>query len=517
MIIGVDVGTTAVKCAAFALGHPTELHLAEREYPMASPRPGWAVQDLDRVGTAVLDALGETVAACRAADARVIALALGSAMHGLIGLDGAGRPLTPLLTWADSRAGEEAGQLLADGLGPTLLARSGTPVHPMSPLVKLIWLGRNEPELLARARYWVGLKDWVISRLTGVLATELSTASGSGLLDLATGTWSAASIELAGIDPGTLPPVRETTDILPLARDPADRVGLPSGLPVVLGAGDGPLGSLGTAAIAPGVAGISLGTSGAVRVVVPPPGAAGRTAGQAAGGARSEVGSEAGGHARSGLFCYALTRQTWLGGGAISNGGSVLRWLGGLLGVEDDETLLAPAAAVPPGSEGLLLVPFLVPERAPAWDPDLRGAVLWLTARHGRGHLARAAVEAVALQVAALTERVASLGPVTEIRATGGVFRSAVWASILTDVLDRPITITDGAAGTARGAAALGLLGLGLATAPAEALGVLGAARGDRAPTRPDPAAAQVYRQLRHRLPELVALASGRGPGQVPG
>jgi gluconokinase len=348
VIIGVDVGTTAAKVSAFGIGSPWR-RTAVREYPLLRPRPGREVQQPDVLVDAVLAALAETVAGCDGAT--VLALALSSAMHGLIGLDEQHRPLTPLITWADSRAADEAAQLRREGPARALLERSGTPVHSMSPLTKLIWFRRNEPELFARVRRWVGLKDWVVLSLTGVLATELSSASGSGLLELTTGTWSAASLDLAGIDESRLPPVLATTAVLDLADALAGRLGLPAGLPVVLGAGDGPLGNLGSGAIDPGVAGLSLGTSGAIRALAP----------------RSHL-DRAGG-----LFRYALTDQDWVVGGAISNGGSVLRWAGGVFGGDaaapgpDDAAVLRSAASIPAGCDGLVALPYLMAERAPLW------------------------------------------------------------------------------------------------------------------------------------------------------
>ena len=251
-------------------------------------------------------ALAECVEA--AAGAQMLALALSTAMHGLIALDGDQQPLTPLVTWADSRSREQAEELRASGAARELHRRSGTPVHPMTPLTKLLWFARHEPDTFAAARYWVGLKDFLIQRLTGRLVTELSSASATGLLDMATRTWNGDALALTGISEEQLPPILPSTATLPLAPGPAERTGLPAGLPVVTGAADGPLGNLGTGALTPGVAGLSLGTSGAIRMVVPEPGV-------------DEQGT---------LFCYALTDTAWVVGGAISNGGVVVRWAGEL-------------------------------------------------------------------------------------------------------------------------------------------------------------------------------------------
>jgi len=501
VIIGVDVGTTAAKVSAFGIGTRWR-YTAVREYPLLRPRPGWEVQQPEVLVDAVLAALAETVANC--GGGTVLALALSSAMHGLIGLDEQQRPLTPLITWADSRAVGEAAELRGAGLARTLLERSGTPVHSMAPLPKLIWFRRHEPELFRRVRHWVGLKDWVLLALTGTLGTELSSASGTGLLDLSTDTWSAPSLELAGIDPSQLPPVLATTAALELGAAIAGRVGLPTATPVVLGAGDGPLGNLGSGAIRPGVAGLSLGTSGAIRALAP------RTHLDRAGG----------------LFRYALTRDDWVVGGAISNGGSVQRWAGDVFGGNlpagnvpagnvpgraagamgaDDAALLRLAAAVPAGSDGLVALPYLMAERAPLWDPTLTGAFLGVRNQHTRGHFVRACIEGVALQLWTILAQLEAVVPVTSLRATGGVFRSPLWSRVLTDVLDRPVTVTDGAEGSALGAAALGLIGIGRANSLQAALDLLRPDAGsDADPMLPDPAAVATYRGVRTRIPQLL-------------
>jgi gluconokinase len=297
-------------------------------------------------------------------------------------------------------------------------------------------------------RWWVGLKDYVLWRLTGQLVTELSSASGTGLLDLATRSWSPAALELAGISADRLPPVLPTTAALGLSADVAAQVGLPAGTPVVLGAGDGPLGNLGTGAGTPGVAGLSLGTGGAVRMVVREPPADPDAA----------------------LFCYALTDDVWVVGGAVSNGGIVVRWAGNALapdlrgvpgGPTGDEQLLDLAARVPAGSDGLVMLPYLLSERAPLWDPDLPGAYLGLRREHTRGHLVRAAVEGVCLQLSTIMDRIDRIEPVTSVRVTGGVFRSSLWRDVLAAVLDRPLLSVGDAEGSALGAAALGLHALG--------------------------------------------------------
>ncbi len=487
VVIGLDVGTTAVKAVAFGVGS-TWRRTAVREYPLLQPQPGHQVQDPDTLAAAVFAALAECVAACDGA--RVLTVSVSAAMHGLLGLDGGHRPLTPLVTWADDRAREEAAQLRATGRATELHRVCGAPVHPMTPLTKLMWFHRVEPELCARVRWWVGLKDYVLWLLTGSLVTELSSASGTGLLNLATRTWHPAAMEFAGVGRDRLPRVLPTTSTLPLSPAAADAVLLPGGTPVCVGAADGPLGNLGSQAMEPGTVGLSLGTSGAVRTIVPEPFV------------------DPGGR----LFCYALTDTAWAVGGAVSNGSVVMRWAGRTFGsghaadAPPDEEVLALAAEAPAGCDGLVMLPYLLAERAPLWDPGLPGAYLGVRHHHDRGHFMRAAMEGVALQLSTVIEELDRLEPVKSVQATGGAFRSPLWRSVIASVLDRPVHTVAGAEGSALGAAALGLYALGGAPRLAAAPALLGAPppeTGEPVPVAPEDA--ETYRSLRTAVPGLLA------------
>ncbi|WP_324651954.1 gluconokinase [Georgenia sp. H159] len=454
VVIGIDVGTTTAKVIAVDTTSSWRV-AAFREYQLAEPHPRWQVQNPAMVLDAVDRALAEVVVACGGRTVDVIGV--GSAMHGLVALDEDLRPLTDIITWADTRAYAEAAALRAEGRARELLHLSGTPVHPMSPLVKLRWFAANDTSTAGRAHRWAGLKDLVLLHLTGKLVTELSTASASGLLDLGTRTWADSTLDLAGLRREQLPEVLPTTALLELSPQAAERVGLPAGIPVNTGATDGPLGNLGTGAIEPGIAGLSMGTSGAVRTVVPEP--------------RLDEGGR--------LFCYALTDDAWVTGAAISNGGVVARWAGEVYapdvppGPLRDVQVLAMAEQVPAGSDGLVMLPYLLGERAPLWDPELTGAFLGVRHAHGRGHFIRAAIEGVALQMASIVDVLDSVTPITEVRCTGGVFRADLWRTVMAATVGRPLVPTDDAEGSALGSAILALYATGRAESLAAGLEML--------------------------------------------
>lgn len=477
IILGLDVGTTAAKASLFSLDGVLLL-TASREYPLLNPKPGWHVQDPDAIASGVLEAMHEAVT--RAAPERIVGISISTAMHGLLGLDADLRPVTDLLTWADSRAWKQADALNEHSTGPRLHYTSGTPTHPMSPLVKLRWIGDNQREVLTGTAHWVGLKDWILAVLTGKVATELSTASGSGMLDMEERAWNPEAIELSGVRLDQLPPILDTTDTLPLSQQAAGRIGLPAGLPVVVGAGDGPLGNLGTGAMEPGKAGLSIGTSGAVRMVIRAPAVV------------------------SGLFCYALTRDIWVAGGAVSNGGLVQRWLTETYAPGcDDAEACRRAEAIPPGSDGLVMIPYLVAERASLWDAEIRGAFLHVRQSHTPDHFLRAGVEGVAYQLWTILRRVRMINRVEEVRATGGVFRSPLWREVVAGVLTRPLVVTGAAEGSGLGAAILGARALGIVDSLKEGYDLL---RGDVEEARIEvsDAAREVYENMHYEVPMLL-------------
>lgn len=493
VVLGLDVGTTAVKAAAFAVDEAWR-SVAVRRYPLAQPAPGRAEQEPAAVLSATADALAECAEA--AGDAEVLAISVGAAMHGLLALDADQQPLTPLVTWADARAGGEAQALRRSGQGAELAARTGLPPHPMTPLAKLRWFAHHRPDLWRRARWWIGLKDLLLLWLTGSLVTELSSASGTGLLDVTTRDWSSQALVLCGLQHHQLPPVLAPTTVLPLAPAAAARIAVAAGTPVVVGAADGPLANLGVGAVTPGVAGLSLGTSGAVRMAVEGP-------------CLDRPGS---------LFCYALTDAVWVVGGAVSNGAAVVQWAGSALGTDPaapagsdarrprtDGDLLELAATAPPGSDGLVMLPYLLDERPPLWDPDLAGAYLGLRPDHGAAHLVRAALEGVCLQLRYVVDRLAAVAPVTAVRATGGATEAPLWRQLLAAALGRPLHVLDGVEGTALGAAALGLYALGSTDDLPGAVAALAGPDAEVPPALPaQPELVQAFTRLRTEIPGLL-------------
>jgi gluconokinase len=271
-IIGVDIGTTSTKAVAFDPNGKVLAHHAVG-YPLLTPSPAVAEQDPDEIYAAVLTVLREVVRKTQTAPEEVIGVSFSAAMHSLIAVDGAGQPLTHSITWADSRATEWAERIKNDGNGLAIYQRTGTPIHPMAPLAKLVWLRREQPELFARTARFIGIKEYVFFRLFKRYVVDYSIASATGLFNLTQLNWDTEALELAGVTPEQLSePVATTFHLSGL--EPGTGPGnwaYCRATPFVVGANDGALSNLGVNAIGPGEVAVTIGTSGALRAVVDRP------------------------------------------------------------------------------------------------------------------------------------------------------------------------------------------------------------------------------------------------------
>lgn len=473
LVVAVDIGTTSTKTGAHDT-HGHEVACASRGYMLREPHRGHAEQDPFEILEAVLQTVAEVTATVGAR--RVRGVSFSSAMHSLIGLDQDLTPLTQVVTWADTRAREQAERLRASPGGIDLHRRTGTPLHPMAPLPKLVWFRERQPELFEKVRFWVSIKDFVLLHLTGALVVDISLGSASGLMDCSTLRWDREALRIAGITPSQLPELVSTTHVLEgLTEETARRTGLRRDTHVVVGAGDGPLANLGVGAVRPGVAACSIGTSGALRLAVDRP-------------AVDPLG---------GVFSYAITENRWVVGGAINNGGAAMQWARDVFAPEIDEhdenAVLDLAERAHAGSGGLLVLPYLLSERAPHWSSLPRGAFVGLTRVHRREHMIRAVLEGVCLQLALVQKSMRGAGlEIDEVRATGGVFRGPLWRTVLAAALGSDIGFTGGQEGSGFGAAVLGMQALGLI----ESIDVVTDLVSVESVTHPDPSDAAVYASL---------------------
>jgi gluconokinase len=449
MVIAVDVGTSSTRGAVYK-PDLEKLTGASVEYASSVPRPLWAQQDPERIYQAVLEVVKECVK--KVSPGGIEAVTIDTALHSVIGLDENKTAITPMLTWEDLRADYIVNRWKEDQANNALYELTGCVLHPMYPLAKIAWFKEQRPEVFRRIRYFVSVKAYLLYRLTGQLAEEESTASGSGLLNVTTLKWESKALELLGIDERVLAPLIQPTEVLTGIRSEVSLfTGLSLNTKVVAGCSDAAMSSLGSGTIYPEQMTVMVGTSGAARRVVDKPvfDRLRRT------------------------WCYYVSNNKWIAGGAINNGGNILRWFrdnfaGDIYeksesqGVSPYDILSGYAEEVPAGADGLLFLPFLAGERSPFWNAKMRGIVMGLTLHHGPKQMVRALMEGVMYQIKSVCQPLEELvGEPKQIRGIGGFARSKVWVQIMADILDRSINLTAESEGSILGAAALAFYALG--------------------------------------------------------
>ena len=482
-LIGIDLGTQSVKTVVLD-DQGQALALARREYPIETPKVGWAEQDPQVWWKATCETVQEAVAAARIAPGDIRGVGLSGQMHGTVCLDREGHPVRPAIIWADGRSAQEVDELVA-ALGAERLGQlTANPLAAGFMAATARWLLRHEHDTIWHTSSLVLPKDYIRLRLTRAIATDVTDAASTLLFDVAHRRWSEPMIEAVGIDPGLLPRVVESQEVCGTVTRRASRdTGLPVGAAVVAGGGDQPVGALGNGVIAPGVILSTIGTGGQLLTPLDEP-AYDRAL-------------------RTHTFCHVVPDR-WFTMGAILSAGLCLRWLRDQVfdGLDlDYEALSAAAAEAEPGAEGLLFLPYLLGERTPHMDARARGVFFGLALRHRRVHLVRAVMEGVAFAMRDALEIFRSFGVATDrIIAAGGGARSPVWRQIQADVLGSPLVSVATEEPAACGAAILAGIGTGLlpdAEAVARTLGRVSAA------TDPIPdnvarydALYQVYRSL---------------------
>lgn len=444
-VVGIDTSTTATKALVIdADGAVTGSSVSG--YTYETPQPLWSEQDPDLWWNATVEAIQGALADSGIDPRDVEAVGLTGQMHGLVMLDGSGRPLRKSILWNDQRTAEECDEIRRVVGRERLVAVTGNDALPGFTASKIVWVKNHEPGVFAATEHVLLPKDFVRLRLTGDYAMDRAGGSGTQLFDVAARSWSEEILDALELPLRWFPETHEGPTITGrIGADAAGATGLREGTPVVAGGGDQAATAVGTGVVGPGAAALSVGTSGVVFVATDTP----------------HIEPEGRLHA----FCHATPGAWHLMGVVLSAGGS-LRWYRDTLAADSTfAELVAEAAAVPPGSEGLLFLPYLTGERTPHPDPDATGAFVGLTVRHTRGHLTRAVLEGVAYGLRDGLDLVASSGAsiTRAMRASGGGVQSELWRRILTDVLEQPLVTIDTHEGAAFGAGLLAAIGAGWA------------------------------------------------------
>jgi xylulokinase len=435
LLMGIDLGTSSVK----VLLTSTDGRIAGQgsaEYGIDRPAPDRAEQHPDAWWRGVVRATGDALAdaAHRSADGvgaagRILAIGLSGQMHGVVLLSESHEPIAPAVIWPDQRSGREADEI-AERLGTERVIRmSGGRLASGFMAATLAWLARHEPATLGRAALVMSPKDALRLRLTGEAATEPSDGSGTGMLNPATRRWAPEILAAVGIEADRLPPLLEASAVAGTLRAvAAAELGLPPGIPVVVGGADTPVGMLGAGLTSRQSFLLTLSSGGQLAVPCEDP-------------ATDPTGTT---YTYCSVVPPAPGAAGWYRMAAILSAGLALRWLRDevfeLHGDDAYARMLASAGSVPPGSRGLVFLPYLAGERSPHLDPAARGVLLGLTPSHGRAEIVRAVVEGITLGCFDASRALADAGLLgSTITLAGGGGRSPEWQRIVADVFGLPV------------------------------------------------------------------------------
>lgn len=428
--IGIDIGTTATKAVCFDKTGKVWSQVTET-YLMQHPKPNWSVQNPNEILKAVLKCIQEITTTTKAEF-----ISFSAAMQSIIVIDKAGKPISDALLWADNRANDLSETLKNTAIGKDFYKKTGIPIHPFSPMMKIYWLQKNDPITFSKAYKFISIKEYIWQKLTGEYVIDSSMASGTGLLNIYTLEWEKSILDYLKIKEDQLSKIVSST---------YQYKGLKDDFLYIIGGGDGPLGNIGTAAMKSGKIALSIGTSGAVRLPIKEP------------FIDSEMRTQ----------CYHVIDNQYLKLGAVNNGAIVLQWLKESI-LKTDETfeeLLLQAKTVTAGSDGLLFIPYLLGERAPIWDASAQGTLIGISINHTKSHLIRATLEGILFGLFSVIE---ILLPEPEERkkiivtASGGFGKSELWLQMAADIFQMNVIVAKSIEGAAWGAVLLGFKAVGI-------------------------------------------------------
>lgn len=452
LILTIDLGSSSVRASAYRTNGERLAGASAFRYTSQADDgtfdPGPLTELVEQVISECLNRLRELPG-----DYRFLTVAWASFAMSWLGVDRNGQPVTPVYSYADSRSGAFADALRSrlqaeDALAATA-RRTGTPIHTAYAPAQMLRLATQEPERQAQVAHWQTLAAYLLARWQGRAFAPISSseAGWTGLFNRHTRSWDGALLRLAQIEADKLPPVHDYTHTSRrLAQGWAERWPELADVPFLLAVGDGVGANLGSGCTDNHRIALTIGTTGAMRVVIP----------SADDSAVPDV--------PAGLWSYPIEARRWLLGGALTDGGSLYTWLHEVLAVEEIDELHNAAAALPPDGHGLTILPFLRGERAPGWATDATLTISGMTPGTTPAHLVRAAFEAVAYRFRLIYDRLRPhLAPGSEVIASGGALQeNRLWRQILADVLQTPVHLIHAEEATSRGAAVLALQALGL-------------------------------------------------------
>jgi gluconokinase len=440
MILSIDIGSSSVRAGLYNQEAQPEQGLnARRIYELSTTADGGAEVQADLLFELVCQVIDEVLRKAEANSKKIIAVAVSTFWHNVVGLDSAQKPSTPVYSWADTRSARAAENLKRLLNEESFHARTGTVFHPSYLPAKLWWLRESQPQVWQRTDRWMSFGEYLLLKLFGETICSVSMASGTGLLDQVRCRWDEEILNVLSVRPEQLSPLGDMDTPLQSLREifakrwPRLRL-----IPWFPALGDGACSNIGSGCFDSRRIALMVGTSGAMRVCfnrepsfIPP-----------------------------GLWCYHVDRRRFLMGGALSNGGILFEWLHETLRVEENpEGLEQRISAQSPAAHGLTVLPFLAGERSPGWKGHARAAIVGLSLHTRPIEILRASLESVAYRFAKIAILLKKVVPDSiEIVASGGaLLKSPAWTQMMADVLGQPVMASAVAEASSRGAAMLAM------------------------------------------------------------
>ncbi len=448
-VITIELGTNATRVFAFDLAG-NMIGSAKGSYPTLHTQPEYSEQDPEQIFITMLYVLKNLLSEkIHPQGYTVVSVAFSASMHSLLCIDKNGVPLGNAITWADTRGQKEAKELNNTPLGDALYKATGTPIHPMSPLIKLAWLKNHDKEKFDQTDKFLSIKTYIIQQLTGEYVIDYSLASATGLLNIHTLDWEAEALKYAGITADKLPKlVPIFYSKFKLRKAYQTSLGLSAKTKVIVGSSDGCMAALGAGIWGEKKATITIEDSGAIRI----------------------VGKQVLQDDQQRFFNYLLTKDCFISGGPTNNGGVIFDWFAHQFGDFKKafdmehcmENLINDASKVQPGAEGLIFLPYLLGERAPIWNANARGAYFGINIKHEQRHFIRATIEGILYAVYSIGKTLLEHRKIESLSINGSFATIPFCAQMIADIFNKPVQISKNTDSTSLGTFLLSGVEMGL-------------------------------------------------------
>lgn len=439
LVLAIDIGSSSVRALMFD-AHGLQIEYSDHQIPhrLHTTANGGSEADAENLFQLVTECIDQVLELGSERLDDIGAVATSSFWHSVMGMDATGTPTSPVYMWADKRSGDDVTTLRESLDARQLHQETGCRFHSSYWPAKLLWLRRERPEIVAKTHTWCSFTDFVDRRLRRCLQTSVSMASGTGLLRTETSTWHEELLDALALDSEQLPELVDRDEPLPpMTAAWKSRWPALADVPWYPAIGDGAGANLGTGAVGNDRIAITIGTSGAMRVI-------------------TEDAATPAAVLSDRIWSYRLDREHRVTGGALSNGGNVTGWMARYLAGGNFDILTDAAARMAPDSHGLTILPLFAGERSPSWNDDASGVIAGITLATRPGHIYRAVLEATAYRFASIHEALVPLiEPDHDVYVNGAAaLKSPLWLQIISDTLGRPISALDAEAeASARGVA----------------------------------------------------------------